>query len=131
MKRNNKNSFVPQTRTNDNNAGVSVYESHRHVAVGPINTGETYYKVKKLEKVGKNKPNHLKACYPRQYPSYKTGNEIKPLFSYKGSVVVFDDILGSSNSSQLDEFFRTGRHDAWMSITIATALLHCETEHWE
>ena len=38
-------------------------------------------------------------------------NQIKPINKYKGSVVVFDDMLGSKNSSQIDEFFTRGRHE--------------------
>ena len=30
---------------------------------------------------------------------------------YKGSVVIFDDMLGTTKSSQIDEFFTRGRHE--------------------
>ena len=36
---------------------------------------------------------------------------MKPINKYKGSVVVFDDMLGARNSSQIDEFFTRGRHE--------------------
>ena len=48
---------------------------------------------------------------PNQYPNYKTSKEIEPINKYKGSVVIFDDMLGAGNSSQIDEFFTKGRHE--------------------
>ena len=38
-------------------------------------------------------------------------DEIKPLNEYENSIRVFDDILGSSNSRFLDQFFIRGRHN--------------------
>ena len=46
-----------------------------------------------------------------QYPNFKTSNEIKPIHEYKGSVVIFDDMLGAKNISQIEEFFTRGRHE--------------------
>ena len=34
-----------------------------------------------------------------------------PINKYKGSIVIFDDMLGARNSSQIDEFFIRGRHE--------------------
>ena len=48
---------------------------------------------------------------PNQYPNYKISNEIKPINKYKGAVVIFEDMLGAENSSQIDEFFMRGRHE--------------------
>ena len=36
---------------------------------------------------------------------------MKPINKYKGSVLVFDDMLGARNSSQLNEFVTRGRHE--------------------
>ena len=96
---------------NNNNDIVSTYENHRHVVIGPSNVGKTYYMIKILEKIGKQKPIHIITRSPNQYPNYKTSNEIKPINKYKGSVVIFDDMLGDKNSSQIDEFFTRGRHE--------------------
>ena len=38
-------------------------------------------------------------------------DEIKPLNEYENGIKVFDDILGSSNSSFMDRFFIRGRHN--------------------
>ena len=90
---------------------VSTYENHRHVIIGPSNVGKTYYMLKVLEKIDNQRPIHIITRSPNQYPNYKTNNEIKPINKYKGSVVIFDDMLGAKNSSQIDEFFTRGRHE--------------------
>ena len=90
---------------------VSKFENHRHVIIGPSNVGQTYYMLKVLEKIGNKRPIQIITRSPNQYPNYKTSNEIKPIIKYKGSVVIFDDMLGAKNSSQIDEFFTRGRHE--------------------
>ena len=64
-----------------------------------------------MEKIGKKRPIHIITRPPNQYPNYKTSSDIKPINKYKGSVVIFDDMLGARNSSQIDEFFTRGRHE--------------------
>ena len=64
-----------------------------------------------LEKIGNQRPIHIKTRSPNQYPNYKTSNDIKPINKYKGSLVIFDDMLGAQNSSQTDEFVTRGRHE--------------------
>ena len=64
-----------------------------------------------LEKIGSKRSIHIITRSPNQYPNYKTSNEIKPINKYKGSVVIFDDMLGAKNSSQIDECFTRGRHE--------------------
>ena len=96
---------------NNNNDIVSTYENHRHVVIGPSNVGKTYYMLKILEKIGNKRPIHIITRSPNQYPNYKTTTDIKPINKYKGSVVIFDDMLWAKNSSQIDEFFIRGRHE--------------------
>ena len=67
--------------------------------------------LKVLEKIGNKRPIHIITRSPNQYPNYKTSTDIKPINKYKGSVVIFDDMLGAKNSSQIDEFFTRGRHE--------------------
>ena len=47
-----------------------------------------------------------------QYPNInaQTSDEIQPLENYENSVVVFDDMLLSKQSSDIDLFFTRGRH---------------------
>ena len=80
---------------NTKNNVVSKYENHRNVIIGPSNVGKTYYILKVLEKMGDKRPIHIITRSPNQYPNYKTSNEIKPINKYKGSVVIFDDMLRS------------------------------------
>ena len=96
---------------NTKNNVVSKYENHRHVIIGPSNVGKTYYMLKILEKIGNKRPINIITRSPNQYLNYKTSTEIKPINKYKGSIVIFDDMLGAKNSSQIDEFFTRGRHE--------------------
>ena len=90
---------------------VPKFENRANIIIGPRNVGKTYYMLKVLKKIGNKRPIHIITRSPNQYPNFKTSNEIKPINKYKGSVVIFDDMLGAKNSSQLDEFFTRGRHE--------------------
>ena len=107
----NKKILLPEKQNQDNITRVSTYENLAFVVIGPRNVGKTYYMLKILEKIGNKKPIHLITRSPNQNPNYKTSNEIKPLKKYKGSVVIFDDMYGARNSSQIVEFFTRGRHE--------------------
>ena len=53
---------------------------------------------------------------PEQYSNSKIkikeiSDEIKPLNEYENGIIVFDDILGSSNSRFIDQFFIRGQHN--------------------
>ena len=61
-----------------------------------------------LAKISIQRPIPITTRSPYQYPNYKTSNEIKPIKKYKGSVVVFDDMLGARNRSQIDDFYTRG-----------------------
>ena len=91
------------------NNKVSEFENHRHVVIGPSNVGKTYYMLKVREKEGNKRPIHRITRSPNQYPKYKTSTDIKPINKFKGSIVIFDDMLGARNSCQIDEFFTRGR----------------------
>ena len=64
-----------------------------------------------LEKIGNKRPIHIKTRSPKQNSNYQTSIHFKPKDKYKGSVVIFEDMLGAGNSSLIDEFFTRGRHD--------------------
>ena len=67
--------------------------------------------LKILDKIGNKRPIHKTTRSPNQYANYQTSNEIKAINNYKGSVVIFNDMLGARNSSQIDEFFNRGRRE--------------------
>ena len=96
----------------DKKASVSAYENQSHVSIGPSNVGKAYYMLKLSEKIGCKRPIHKITRTLRQYRNFETEFESKPKDSYKVSVVKFDDRLGARNSSQIDEFFTTGTHEA-------------------
>ena len=106
----NNKIILPEKQKHNNN-NVSTNENHRNVVIGPSNVGKTYYMLKTLEKICNKRPLHIITRSPNQYPNYKTTTEIKPLNKYKGSVVIFDHMLGARNCSQIDEFFTRGRHE--------------------
>ena len=107
-----KKIILPEKQKHNNNIpNISTYENHRHVISGPSNVGKTYYMLKILEKIGNKRPIHIITRSPNQYPKYRTSTDIKPINKYKGSVVIFDDMLGARNSSQLDEVFTRGGHE--------------------
>ena len=119
-KRKNNINTLPQNKNNTSyqqpnienvNNNVSTFENRANVIIGPRNVGKTYYMLKVLEKIGNKRSIHIITRSPNQCPNYKTSNEIKPINKYKGSVVIFDDMLGAKNSSQIDEFFTRGRHE--------------------
>ena len=98
---------IEKPKIDNVNIKISVpkYENHAYVVIGPRNVGKSYYMLKIVENIGNKRPNHIITRSPNQYPDYKTSNEIKPINKYKGSVVVFDDMLGARNSSLKDDFF--------------------------
>ena len=105
----NNKIILPEQPKHNNE--VSTFESQANVIIGPGNVGKTFYMLKVLEKTGNKRPIHITTRSPNQYPNYKTNTESKPINKYKGSVVIFDDMLGAKNSSQIDEFFTRGRHE--------------------
>ena len=53
---------------------------------------------------------------PEQYSNSKSkikerSDEIKPLNEYRNSIIIFDDVLGSSKSRDVNQFFVRGRHN--------------------
>ena len=67
--------------------------------------------LKTLEKTGNKRAIHILTRLPDQYPKYKTSNENKPIDKYKETVVIFIDMLGARNSSEIDDFFTRGRFE--------------------
>ena len=126
-RKNNNNTIIQnqQPKTDKINTKITVptYENHAYVVIGRRNLGKTFYMLKVPEKIGNKRPVHIISRSPNQYPNYKTNNEIKPINKYKGSVVVFDNMLGARNSSQLDEFFTRGRHEDLGDFTLVRAIL--------
>ena len=76
-----------------------------------------------LEEIGNQKTIHIIIRSANQYTNHKTSIEIKPLDKFKGSVVIFDDMLGVRNISQTDDFFTRGRHEKLDVYYISLSIL--------
>ena len=84
--------------------------------VGPSFSGKTYLMLKILSRISDRDIYIITKSPPEQYSNSKNkikeiGDEIKPLNEYENGIIVFDDILGSSNSRFIDQFFIRGRHN--------------------
>ena len=65
-----------------------------------------------MKKIGSERPIHIITQSPNQYSNDKATIDIKPKDKYKGSVDIFDDMLGARKSSQIDKFSTRGKHEA-------------------
>ena len=99
---------VDINNNNDNNPNVSTYENHAYVVIGPRNVVKIYYMLKMLERIGNQRPIHKITRSPNRYPKFKLKFGIE---KYKGSVLIFDDMLGARTCSQKDDFLKTGNHE--------------------
>ena len=94
---------------NDNN-------NNRTLLVGSSFAGKTYLMLKILSQMIDRDICIITKSPPEQYTTSKIKikeitDEIKPLNEYENGDIVFDDILGSSNSKFIDQFFIRGRHN--------------------
>ena len=84
--------------------------------VGPSFSGKTYLMLKILSRIADRDIYIITKSPPEQYTNSKIKikeitDEIKPLNEYENGIIVFDDILGSSNSKLIVQFFIRGRHN--------------------
>ena len=91
-------------------------KNNRTLLVGPSFSGKTYLMLKILSRIPDRDIYIITKSPPEQYTNSKIrikeiSDEIKPLNEYENGIVVFDDILGSSNSRFIDQFFIRGRHN--------------------
>ena len=97
----------PKIENNNNN---------RTLLVGPSFSGKTYLMLKILSRISDRVIYIITKSPPEQYTNSKIkikeiNDDIKPLNEYENGIKVFDDILGSSNSKFIDQFFIRGRHN--------------------
>ena len=89
--------------------------NNRTLLVGPSFSGKTYLMLKTLSGIPDRDIYIITKSPPEQYTNSKIkikeiGDEIKHLNEYENGVIVFDDVLGSSNSRFTVQFFIRGRH---------------------
>ena len=90
--------------------------NNRTLLVGPSFSGKTYLMLKILSRIPDRDIYIITKSPTEQYNNSKIkikeiGDEIKPLNEYENGIIVFYDILGSSNSKFIDQFFIRGRHN--------------------
>ena len=99
---NKKKRKVVDSVNNNNNRTLSIRFS---------NCGTTYLMNHILLK--KQEPIFIITKSINQYPNIKaqTSVEVQPLENYENSIVVFDDMLLSTQENNIDLFFNRGRHN--------------------
>ena len=90
--------------------------NNRTLLIGPSFSGKTYLMLKILSRISDRDVYIITKSPPGQYTNSKIkikeiSDKIKPLNEYENGIIVFDDILGSSNSRFIDQFFIRGRHN--------------------
>ena len=111
-KKKRKNNLIQQPKIengNDNN-------NNRTLLVGSSFAGKTYLMLKILSRMIDRDiyiitKSPREQCTNSKIKIKEITDEIKPLNEYENGVIVFDDILGSSNSRFIDQFFIRGRHN--------------------
>ena len=107
---NETNSHVIKKQEIENN------NNNRTLLVGPSFSGKTYLMLKILSRMLDRDFYIITKSPPEQYSNSKIkikeiSDEIKPLNEYENGIIVFDDVLGSTNSRFIDQFFIRGRHN--------------------
>ena len=105
-----------QNETNSNVIIDNVNNNNRTLLVGPSFSGKTYLMLKILSRIPDRDIYIITKSPPEHYINSEIkikeiSDEIKPLNEYENGIIVFDDILGSSNSRFIDQFFIRGRHN--------------------
>ena len=90
--------------------------NNRTLLVGPSFSGKTYLMLKTFSRISDRDIYIITKSPPDQYTDSKIkikeiNDEIKPLNQYENGIIVFVDVLGSSNSRDIDQFFIRGRHN--------------------
>ena len=94
---------------------VNNNNNNRSLLVGTSFSGKTYLMFKILSRLPDPDLYKISKSSPEQYSIYKIeikqkSDQIKLLNECQKSVIVFDDILGSSNSRDIDQSFIRSRH---------------------
>ena len=110
------NLVLNEITTSHQQSKIENNNNNRTLLVGPSFSGKTSLMLKILSRISDRDIYIITKSPPEQYTNSKIkikerNDEIKPLSEYENGIVVFDDILGSSNSRFIDQFFIRGRHN--------------------
>ena len=102
--------------TSDQQPKIENNNNNRTLLVGPTFSGKTYLMLKILSRIPDRDIYIITKSPPEQYTNSKIkvkeiSDEIEPLNEYENGIIVFDDILGSSNGRDIDQYFIRGRHN--------------------
>ena len=91
-------------------------KNNRTLLVGPSFSGKTYLMLKILPRLPDRDIYTITKSPPEQYTNSEIkikelSDEVKPLNEYENGIIVFDDILGSSNNRFIDQFVIRRRHN--------------------
>ena len=94
----------------------NIDNNNRTLLIGPSFSGKTYLMLKILSRISDKDIYIITKSPPEQYTNSKIkikkiSDEIKPLYEYENGIIVFNDVLGSSNSRFIDQYFIRGRHN--------------------
>ena len=111
-KKKRKNKLIQQPKIENGND----INNNRTLLVGSTFAGETYLMLKILSRMIDRDIYIITKSPPEQYTNSKIkikeiSDETKPLNEYENGIIVFDDVLGSTNSRFIDQFFIRGRHN--------------------
>ena len=91
-------------------------DNSRTLLVGPGLLSKTYLMLSFSSRIS-NRNVYIFTKSPPEQNSFpeiqitEVGEEIKPLNEYENAIIVFDDILGSTNSGDVDQFLKRCRHN--------------------
>ena len=116
-RKNNINTLPPnKINTSYHQPFIENNNNNRTLLVGPSFSGKTYLMLKILSRISDRDIYIITKSPLEQYTNSKIkikeiSDEIKPLNEYENGIIVFDDVLGSTNSRFIDQFFIRGRHN--------------------
>ena len=111
-----KTTIILQSKINDQKTTMLInLKKNRTLLVGPSFSGKTYPMLKILSRISNQgfyivTKSHTEHYSDSKIKSKGKGEEIKTLSEYENALIVFDDILGSSTSNYIDQFFIRCRH---------------------
>ena len=116
IKKKRKNNLVQNEITTSHQQPKNEINNNRTLLVGLSFSGKTYLMLKTLSRIPdrdvyittKSPPEQ---CTNSKFKIKEINDEIKPLNEYENGIIVFDDILSSSNSRFIDQFFLRGRQN--------------------
>ena len=111
-KKKRKDNLIQQPKIENGND----INNNRTLLVGSSFAVKTYLMLKVLSRLIDRDIYIINKSPPEQYTNSKIKikeitDEINHLNEYENGIIVFDDILGSSNSRFIDQFFIRGRHN--------------------